>query len=136
MLRIGAVAKQSGIGIETVRFYEREGLISTPARTASGYRQYPESIIKQLRFIQHAKTLGFSLKQIGELITLKNSRNANCKSVKQAAQDKLDDIQEKIDALENMKAALAPLIDKCQSTDPINDCPILNALNEEIVPSD
>ena len=129
MLRIGEVAKNSHVGVETVRFYEREGLISLPKRSVSGYRQYSESVIKQIQFIQHAKTLGFSLKEIRELIKLKNTRDARCKSIKATAKAKIADIQEKIDSLERMKIALQPLVAQCKSSDPISDCPILNALD-------
>ena len=128
-MRIGEVAKNSHVGVETVRFYEREGLISLPKRSVSGYRQYSESVIKQIQFIQHAKTLGFSLKEIRELIKLKNTRDARCKSIKATAKAKIADIQEKIDALERMKIALQPLVAQCKSSDPISDCPILNALD-------
>lgn len=133
MLRIGEVAKKSHVGVETVRFYEREGLIAQPKRTVSGYRQYSESVIKQIQFIQHAKTLGFSLKETGELIKLKSSRNARCTSIKAKAVAKITDIQEKIDALERMKTALEPLVARCKSSDPISDCPILNALDEDTI---
>lgn len=132
MLKIGEVAKNSQVGVETVRFYEREGLIALPKRNESGYRQYPESVIKQIQFIQHAKSLGFSLKEIGELIKLKSTSGASCKTIKAAAKAKITDIQEKIDALERMKMALQPLVARCKSSDPISDCPILNALDENI----
>lgn len=130
MLRIGEVANKSHVGVETVRFYEREGLIALPKRNVSGYRQYSESAIKQIQFIQHAKTLGFSLKEIRELIKLKSTRDARCKSIKSTAKAKIADIQEKIDALKRMKMALEPLVAQCKSSDPISDCPILNALDE------
>ena len=130
MLRIGEVANKSHVGVETVRFYEREGLIALPQRNVSGYRQYSESAIKQIQFIQHAKTLGFSLKEIRELIKLKSTRDARCKSIKSTAKAKIADIQEKIDALKRMKMALEPLVAQCKSSDPISDCPILNALDE------
>lgn len=129
MLRIGQVAKESGVGVETVRFYESEGLIALPKRSASGYRQYSESIIEQIQFIRHAKKLGFSLKEIRELTELKRAPNARCDSVKATASAKIADIQRKIDALEQMKTALQPLVDRCKSSDPISDCPILNALD-------
>lgn len=132
MLQIGEVAKQCGIGVETVRFYEREGLLATPERSPSGYRRYPELVVKQVLFIQHAKTLGFSLKEIGELIALKSIPGSTCSRVKTNAVAKVAAIQRKIDALEKMKTSLIPLIDKCQSTNPIQDCPILNALNNEL----
>ena len=131
MLRIGQVAKKSRVGVETVRFYESEGLIELPERNVSGYRQFSESVIKQIQFIQHAKTLGFSLKEVGELIKLKSTRNARCNIIKATASAKIAGIQEKIDALERMKMALQPLVAQCKSSDPISDCPILNALDEE-----
>ena len=130
MMQIGEVAKQSGVGVETVRYYEREGLLPKSERTASRYRLYPETAVKQLRFIQHAKTLGFSLKEIGELIALKTATGVTCESVRAKAIAKIDDIQYKIDALGKMKAALSPLIDQCTASRPISDCPILNALDE------
>jgi len=130
MLRIGEVANKSHVGVETVRFYEREGLIALPKRNVSGYRQYSESAIKQIQFIKHAKTLGFSLKEIRELIKLKSTSDARCKSIKSTAKAKIADIQEKIDALKRMKLALEPLVAQCKSSDPISDCPILNALDE------
>lgn len=133
MLQIGEVAKRSGIGVETVRFYEREGLIPIAERSASGYRRYPESVVKKLLFIQHAKTLGFSLKEIGELILLRNSPNADCSGIKSRAIAKMAEIQSKIDALEKMKAALQPLISQCESNSSVNECPILNALDDEIL---
>ena len=132
MLQIGEVARRSGIGVDTVRFYERERLIPKPGRSPAGYRRYPESVVKQLLFIQHAKTLGFSLKEIGELIELRNTPKATCSSVKAKAQRKLADIRKKIDALEVIRSTLIPLIDQCQSADPINGCPILGAIDEDI----
>jgi MerR family mercuric resistance operon transcriptional regulator len=130
VLKIGQVAKESGVGVETVRFYESEGLIALPKRSASGYRQYSASTIEQIQFIQHAKKLGFSLKEVSEMIKLRSAPNARCDRVKTTASAKIADIQEKIDALEQMKTALQPLVDQCKSSDPISDCPILNALDE------
>ena len=129
MLQIGEVAKRSGLGVDTVRFYERERLIPKAGRSPAGYRRYPESVVKQLLFIQHAKTLGFSLKEIGELIELRNTPKATCSSVKAKAQEKLADIQKKIDALEGIRSTLIPLVNQCQSADPINGCPILGAID-------
>lgn len=131
MLRIGEVAKNSQVGVETVRYYEREGLIALPKRDDSGYRQYPETVIKQIQFIQRAKSLGFSLKEIGELIRLRSTSGVSCKGVKAKANAKISDIQKKIDALERMKMALQPLVARCKSSAPISDCPILNALDED-----
>ena len=110
MLRIGEVAKRVGISVDTIRFYERQGLIPEPNRSPGGYRRYPESIVKRLWFIQHAKKLGFSLKEIVELIALKNTPKATCKSIKATAQAKVDVIQNKIDGLERIKKTLTPLM--------------------------
>lgn len=130
MLQIGQVAKESSVGVETVRFYESKGLIALPRRNVSGYRQYPESVVKQIQFIQHAKTLGFSLREVRELLRLKGKRSARCNSIKQTAIAKIADIQEKIDSLEGMKKALQPLVAQCKASDPITDCPILGALDQ------
>lgn len=132
MVRIGEVAKESQVSVEAIRFYEREGLIMTPRRSASGYRQYSESVIRQIQFIQHAKKLGFSLKEISELIKLKDTRNARCASVKSTAKARIAGIQQKIDDLEQMKSELQPLLDQCKSSEPISACPILNSINDDI----
>ena len=129
MLQIGEVAKRVGISVDTIRFYERRGLIPEPNRSPGGYRRYPELIVKQLWFIQHAKKLGFSLKEIVELIASKNTPKANCKSIKATAQAKVGDIQNKIEGLEKIRKTLMPLIDQCQTTDPISECPILGAID-------
>lgn len=130
MLRIGQIAKESGVGVETVRFYESEGLIEAAERSASGYRQFGASAIKQIRFIQYAKKLGFSLQETSELINLKNTPDTNCAGVKATARAKIADIQAKIDSLEQIKTILQLLVDQCESGDPISDCPILNALDD------
>ena len=130
MLRIGEVAKISGVSVETVRFYERERLIPKPTRSSSGYRQYPKTAIKQVQFIQHAKVLGFSLKDIGELISLKTTPGTTCQTIRTKAQTKIDEIKLKIVALEKMKEALLPLIEKCPSTSPVSECPILRVVDE------
>ncbi len=133
MLRISQVAKESGVGAETVRFYESKGLIETVGRSASGYRQFPASTIDQIRFIQQAKRLGFTLNEISELIDLKNAPDANCTEIRKAAKAKIADIQEKIESLEQIKTTLQPLVDQCKSTDPISDCPIINSLGDAAV---
>lgn len=132
MLRIGEVARKSQIGVETIRFYEREGLIELPGRNASGYRQYSESVVRQIVFVKQAQTLGFTLKEIGELTKLKNARDTRCTSIKWTAKAKISEIQQKIDALERMKTALQPLVAQCKSSDPIVDCPIINSLDEHV----
>ena len=127
-LTIGKVAKQAEVGVETIRFYERSGLLEEPPRNRSGYRQYqPEAIVK-LRFIKKAKQLGFSLKEIEELITLRQKPGATCGDVRGQAEEKIRDIDEKIRDLSKMKEALLELTCQCSGTGPVTECPILTAL--------
>jgi len=124
---IGQVAKQSGVSVETIRYYEKEGLLEKPERKESGYRQYKREAVDRLSFIQQAKDLGFSLKEIGELLSIKS--DAKCSAVKQLAQNKLDDVEDKIKMLQRMRKSLKKLINVCPGQAPINDCPILEALS-------
>ena len=130
-LTIGKVAHRAAIGIETIRFYEREGLISDPPRSESGYRHYPEDTVARLRFIKKAKEIGFSLKEIGELLSLKAKRSGNCADVRRRAMDKIEDIDQKIAVLQAMREALTGLVEECSAKGPRSECPILNALDAE-----
>ena len=130
-LTIGQVAKRTGIGIETVRFYEREGLFEPPARRPSGYRQFDEGIVARLRFIRRAKELGFTLNEIKELLSLKLDPSTTCDDVKSRAEVKIEDIEERIRTLRRMKQALAKLAKACSGRGKASDCPILDALDGE-----
>lgn len=131
-LTIGKVASQAGLGVETVRFYEREGLIAEPPRSeSSGYRHYPEDTIARLRFVKKAKDLGFSLKEIRELLSLKAKPSGSCADVRGRATDKIEDIDQKIALLQAMRKALTGLVKECSGKGPRTDCPILNALDSE-----
>ena len=130
-LTIGQVAKQAGIGVETVRFYEREGLIEEPGRKASGYRQFDEAVIARLRFIRRAKDLGFTLSEIKDLLSLKVDPHTTCADVKQRAQGKIEDIESRIASLQRMKRALTKLSKACSGSGTTGDCPILDALDGE-----
>jgi Hg(II)-responsive transcriptional regulator len=127
-LTIGKVAKESGVGIETVRFYEREGLLEQPARKSSGYRQYDPEAIARLRFIKQAQRLGFTLREIKELLALKLDPDATRKQVKDRAVAKIADIDQRIADLKRMKRALAPLIEACDGKGTLEGCPILDAI--------
>lgn len=127
-LTIGKVARQAGVGVETVRFYEREGLITKPVRSGSGYRQYPEETVSRIRFIRRAKALGFSLREIRELLSLRVAPDTSTAEVKAHAQAKITDIEQKIRTLRGMKKTLVDLTDACDSCGPVGDCPILGAL--------
>ena len=96
---IAGIARRAGVGVETVRFYERQGLIAQPPRGVSGYRRYPEETVARLRFIRRAKALGFSLREIRELLSLRVDPMGRSGEVKARAQAKIADIEEKIRAL-------------------------------------
>lgn len=129
-LSIGQVAKQSGIGIETIRFYERKGLIDEPSRRESGYRQYTDDVIRRLTFIQQAKTLGFTLNEIHELLSLRSQPGVTSREIKQLAQAKLGDIEQKIKMLKRIQKSLKTLVDQCSGIGPTDECPIIEALDK------
>ncbi len=130
-LTIGQVAKRSGVGLETVRFYERKGLVEEPPRTVSGYRQYPEDVVSRIRFIRRAKELGFKLSEISELLSLRVDPDTTCADVRKQTELKLADVKEKIRALERIKTALKRLAVSCVGTGPTSECPILEAMDSQ-----
>jgi Cu(I)-responsive transcriptional regulator len=130
-MKIGEVAKAAGIGIDAVRFYEREGLIPAPARRPSGYREYTPDVVVSLRFIKRAKELGFSLKEISELLRLEASDAATAADVRERAEAKLEDLEERIRALQKMRRALRKLVESCPGQGPLSSCSILRALAPE-----
>lgn len=125
---IGAVAKRAGVGVQTVRFYEREGLIVAPPRSASGYRHYPEEAIDRIRFIQRAKELGFSLAEVRSLLELRVRSDAECADVRLRAERKITDIDARIRDLREMRRALAELTKSCSAGLTTGECPILECL--------
>jgi len=127
-LTIGKVAKRAGLGAETVRYYEREGLITPAARTDSNYRIYHQDDIARLHFIKHAKSLGFSLKEIKELLVLRHNPSADQEEVKRQTEAKLASINQKILHLSRIKEILESLDDRCTGHGPTSECPILEAL--------
>lgn len=129
-LTIGQVAKQTGVTVETIRFYERQGLIGEPQRTASGYRQYSPSVIKRVRFIQRAKDVGFTLKDIQELLSLQTVPGVSCSDIRERAFKKVHDIEQKINDLQRMKNALSQLATQCTEERSLSECPILDALED------
>ncbi len=129
-LTIGQVARRAGVGIETVRFYERQGLLEEPERRESGYRQYGEDAIARLRFIRRAKGLGFSLKEIKDLLALRLDPAATRADVRRRAEAKVADIEAKIHDLQRMRQALLRLTASCRGHGPVSGCPILEALDD------
>src|SRR5690242_14011791 len=130
-LSIGAVAKRAGVAIDTIRYYEREGLLPQPTRRPSGYRSYGEGTVAQLRFIRRAKNLGFTLEEIRELLALSADRQRGVKAVRQRAQRRLADIEARIAELERVRAGLAELVEACPGHGAPEQCPILRALSGE-----
>ncbi|MEA3179907.1 MAG: MerR family transcriptional regulator, copper efflux regulator [Gammaproteobacteria bacterium] len=128
-LGIGQLAKRGGVGIDTVRYYERNGLLAPSTRLASGYRRYGELELARLRFIRRAQTLGFTLKEIKDLLALSAQRDVA--RVKRSAQKKLLDVEARIAALERVRNGLAKLIAACPGHGRAADCPILKALTDE-----
>ena len=128
-LTIGQVARRAGVGVETIRFYERKGLIDEPPRKASGYRQYKDEDISRLTFIQQAKTLGFSLNEIGDLLSLRAKPGTTSREIKQMTEAKLADIESKIKMLKRMQRTLKKLVEKCPGKGPTSKCPILETLD-------
>lgn len=127
-LTIGKVAKRARVGVETIRFYEREKLLPQPPRDpSSGYRRYPESTVARLQFIARAKELGFTLKETRELLDLRIN-SARCETVRARAQEKLDGVRRKIEDLQRMERALMALVEVCPGDGASQDCPILDAL--------
>ncbi len=131
-LKIGQVAGLAEGGVETIRFYERRGLIEEPPRRASGYRQYPPNAVTRIRFIRRAKGLGFSLQEIKELLALRLDTDTTCVDVKDRATAKILELQNKIEALERMRLALEALVASCSGGGPLSECPILEAMDTEI----
>jgi MerR family copper efflux transcriptional regulator len=130
-LTIGEVAKAAEVGVETVRFYEREGLIAEPPRRRSGYREYPPDTVRRLRFIRRAKELGFTLKEISELLDLRVDPTRSCADVRTIAKTKMADIEHKMLDLARIQAALTELVRGCRGKGPTSACPILDALDEQ-----
>ena len=131
MLTIGRLAKAGNISPDALRYYEREGLIAPVGKTNGGFRLYGEDALRRVRFIQHAQACGFTLAEIRKLLHLRQTERACCNDVRSCAVEKKLQLAAKIRAIEAMSAALDRLIDQCaDGTLPVNDCPILTALEQ------
>ncbi len=130
-LSIGGLARAAKVGIDTIRFYEKNGLIPAPPRRASGYRQYGNEQLRRLTFIRRAKDLGFSLEEIAELLALRAPKGRGVEKVRQVARHKLAVVEQKIAELERMRSALADLVEACSGHGSTDDCPILRSFESE-----
>jgi MerR family transcriptional regulator, copper efflux regulator len=129
---IGELAKQANVGVETVRFYERKGLLEATHRKPSGYRQFDEETVLTLHFIRNAKEAGFSLKEIKRLLELRSSSTATKSEVRQQVQIKVCEIESQISDLLRKKDRLQLLVGKCPGGGSVRDCPILMGLEDHI----
>jgi MerR family mercuric resistance operon transcriptional regulator len=129
-VKIGEVAKQVGITVETIRFYEKQGLVNPPERNSSGYREYPNEVVLHLSFIRRAKELGFSLKEIKELLLLRNTPEATCGDVREQAEAKIKDMENKIIDLQRIINDLATLVSSCPGQGPLSQCPIIDSIGK------
>jgi MerR family copper efflux transcriptional regulator len=127
-LTIGQMARQAGVGIDTVRFYERQGLLEEPPRRSSGYRDFPAESLQRLRFIRRAKALAFSLHEIRELLALHASSAAGCAEAATRAREKITAVEAKIRGLEAVRTGLAELAAACERRTTSERCPLLGAL--------
>jgi MerR family mercuric resistance operon transcriptional regulator len=126
---IGQLAKQASVKIETIRYYERVKLIPQPSRPVSGYRRYSPDYIARIQFIKRAQALGFSLKEVAELLALRVESNTVCQDVQKRVEIKITDIEAKIQMLQRMKIVLTDLVKACKENELTNECPILKALD-------
>jgi DNA-binding transcriptional MerR regulator len=132
-LRTGEVAAKAGVNVQTLRYYERRGILREPRRTSSGYREYPSETVRVIRFVKRAQELGFTLGEIEELLRLRESRAGRRERVRARAAAKLRDIDERIRDLRAVRGALTVLLDSCRCAG-TPECPILEALDDEGAP--
>ena len=120
------MAERARVSLQTIRYYEREGLLPKPPRLASGYRTFPDTSADRVRFIKRAQELGFSLAEIRELLSM--GRGASAQEMRNRAKAKVAEIERKIRALREMKSALNKMAERCPGCGPLSDCPILDAM--------
>jgi Hg(II)-responsive transcriptional regulator len=129
-LRIGQVASAAEVNVQTIRYYERRGLFPPPRRTPAGYRQYAAEAVPRLRFIKHAQELGFSLREIEDLLGLRVRHGAGCDAVERKTRQKIEVVQQRIRDLQRMKHTLERLAVSCAARRPTEECPILEVLED------
>jgi MerR family mercuric resistance operon transcriptional regulator len=128
-MTIGKAARTAGVGVETIRFYERKGLIDQPLKPLqAGFRVYPQETLQRIRFIRQAQAIGFSLHEINELLSLRADPAADCSSVRQQASVKLAEVNRKITQLEDIRVALQDLIAACPGRGALRVCSIMETL--------
>lgn len=128
-LSIGQLAQAVGVGVETIRFYERKGLLTEPDRGPSNYRRYPPASVRRLTFIRQAQRLGFTLAEIEDLLGLREDPDASRADVRRRAEAKVADIDARVQDLLRIRADLQTLLDRCHGDGPADECPIIQAID-------
>jgi len=125
-MTIGLLAKRSDVTVETVKFYEKEGILPKPQKPSSGFRSYPEDYVSRILFIKRAQELGFTLREVKELLKLKVDKKATCGQVMKKADEKIVEVEQKIKDLQQMKKSLKQIRECCEDgTQTLTECPIL-----------
>lgn len=130
-MRTSQVARQSGVNIQTLRYYERRGLLQRPPRRPSGYREYTTEAVRVVRFVKRAQELGFCLDEVEALLELASGGPANCDAARTLAKQKLDELQQKMVSLRAMQTSLRRLVATCEMPRTERDCPLLEALESD-----
>ena len=128
-LTIGGLAKEAKVNVETIRYYERRRFLPEPMRTPAGYRIYPADMVRRLHFVKRAQGLGFSLKEIKELLGLRAKPGSTSADIRKRAEVKIADIDKKIRTLLAIKKSLREITNACSGCGPLSDCPILDSLD-------
>lgn len=129
-LTIGKAARRAGVGVETVRFYERKGLIAQPPKPEAGFRTYPPETVDRVRFIRQAQEIGFSLREIEELLSLRADPGADCGDIRERALAKRNEVERKIENLARIRGALDELIVACPGRGALRSCSIMSVLED------
>ncbi len=127
-MRIGAVAGEAGVNVQTLRYYERRGLLPRPPRRLSGYREFPADAVRVVRFVKRAQDLGFSLDEVDALLRLRNDKRRDRVRIRAVAEQRVRQIDRKIAELQSMKKALSHLLHCCRAGSTL-ECPIIEALD-------
>jgi MerR family mercuric resistance operon transcriptional regulator len=133
-MRTTELAARAGVNPQTLRYYERRGLLAAPPRSAAGYRAYPAEAVRVVRFVKRAQELGFSLDEVEELLQLAGGGPRSCDAARALAEARVADLEAKIDDLVRMRDSLRRLVGTCARPRPDRDCPLLEAISTDTDP--
>jgi Hg(II)-responsive transcriptional regulator len=132
-MRSGQIASQAGVNVQTLRYYERRGLLEVPARRESGYRDYPSDAIRVIRFVKRAQDLGFSLSEVESLLGLAAGGPDSCEAAQELAAEKIGELEAKIASLDAMRNSLLALLDTCARPRRERECPLLQSIEMDAI---